>query len=342
MPGYSRATWHSGLTYEQTCIQCKTKFTYNDYSLGFRPWFADGFVYCPSCRKPLRHNENYAIKIIDKNDGKEKKVKDDTQIYCHNCGEIIKKSLKFCPNCGVKSNNNEMETFKKNGRVIKPEDTIINSKIINKEESEEHKVTKDKIKNTIDTIIKVKNNDKGTGNNIKDNNEDSSKTKMKDKKFYDGEVHKCPNCGEILDSFQIKCKSCGYELRGTSSNLSIYELNEKLSKTANTATKISLITNFYIPNTKEDIYEFFILAISNINNDESCAEAWEAKLEQAYHKANLLLANTPEFEYLDSLYKKTMEQKRKRKIKKIILNVGLPVGLPILCVLAIILIIIFS
>ncbi|MBQ3574077.1 MAG: hypothetical protein IJA26_00270 [Clostridia bacterium] len=28
---------------------------------GFRPWYPDGFVYCPTCKKPLRHNENYAI-----------------------------------------------------------------------------------------------------------------------------------------------------------------------------------------------------------------------------------------------------------------------------------------
>ncbi len=59
--GYKRAEWHSGLTYQQTCENCKTIVQYTDYSLDFRPWYADGFVYCPRCRTPMRHNENYAI-----------------------------------------------------------------------------------------------------------------------------------------------------------------------------------------------------------------------------------------------------------------------------------------
>jgi DNA polymerase III sliding clamp (beta) subunit (PCNA family) len=59
--GFRRAQWHSGLTYKQTCPECKTTVTYDDYKLDFRPWFADGFVYCPKCQKPLRHNESFAI-----------------------------------------------------------------------------------------------------------------------------------------------------------------------------------------------------------------------------------------------------------------------------------------
>lgn len=58
---YQRAAWHSGLTYQQTCSGCQALVRYTDASLGFRPWFADGFVYCPRCRRPLRHNERYAI-----------------------------------------------------------------------------------------------------------------------------------------------------------------------------------------------------------------------------------------------------------------------------------------
>ena len=61
--GYKRAEWHSGLTYQQTCESCKTILQYTDYSLDFRPWYADGFVYCPKCKTPLRHNENYALGV---------------------------------------------------------------------------------------------------------------------------------------------------------------------------------------------------------------------------------------------------------------------------------------
>lgn len=59
--GFKRAQWHSGLTYQQTCETCKTVLQYTDYSLDYRPWYADGFVDCPKCKSHLRHNENYAI-----------------------------------------------------------------------------------------------------------------------------------------------------------------------------------------------------------------------------------------------------------------------------------------
>ena len=62
--GYRRAEWRSGLTYKQTCEDCHTNVVYQDTQLDFRPWFPDGFVYCPRCQKPLRHNEKYAILYI--------------------------------------------------------------------------------------------------------------------------------------------------------------------------------------------------------------------------------------------------------------------------------------
>ena len=58
---YKRANWHSGLTYQTTCYHCHVTIRYTDYDLGFRAWYPDGFVYCPRCRGPLRHNEMNAI-----------------------------------------------------------------------------------------------------------------------------------------------------------------------------------------------------------------------------------------------------------------------------------------
>lgn len=47
---------------------------------------------------------------------------------------------------------------------------------------------------------------------------------------YDGEIHKCPHCGEVLESFMAKCPSCGFELNSkkVSSTLQkfIDEINE--------------------------------------------------------------------------------------------------------------------
>ena len=58
---FKRALWSSGYTYRITCPNCRTVTDYTDRQLDFRPWFPDGFVYCPRCRKPLRHSEIYAI-----------------------------------------------------------------------------------------------------------------------------------------------------------------------------------------------------------------------------------------------------------------------------------------
>ena len=135
------------------------------------------------------------------------------------------------------------------------------------------------------------------------------------KTVYDGELHKCPNCGELLNSFVTNCPTCGYELRSVKTNSPVNELAKKIEKTTSVAEKIELITNFYVPNTREDIYDFFILAVSNLEDTNyDTDDAWRAKLEQAYHKARISFGKSPEFEYVDELYKKTIDKVSKRGI----------------------------
>lgn len=103
---FKRAGWHSGLTYRQVCDQCKTQVEYMDDKLDFRPWFADGFVYCPKCKKPLRHNERYAIDAPVTQT--EQPVPGETPAasvlaaFCSQCGHKFGDGDKFCPNCGNK------------------------------------------------------------------------------------------------------------------------------------------------------------------------------------------------------------------------------------------------
>lgn len=92
---FKRAEWHSGLTYSQTCRQCHTVVTYTDKLLDFRPWYADGFVYCPKCNTPLRHNENYAINAPQAYTGT------STAAFCHECGKKYQDGDKFCSECGT-------------------------------------------------------------------------------------------------------------------------------------------------------------------------------------------------------------------------------------------------
>lgn len=178
----------------------------------------------------------------------------------------------------------------------------------------------------------------------------------KRKAVYDGELHKCPNCGETLNSFVVNCPSCGYELRGAKSANAVQELAHKLdliesqreygkpvgvfkkqpqepqiSKTDE--RKINMIKSFAIPNTKEDLFEFIILASSNINlerydeqgelseSQKAVSDAWLSKLEQAYEKARVSFGYAKEFAKMEELYKKRnaqIENAKKRKKKSYI------------------------
>ena len=44
--------------------------------------------------------------------------------------------------------------------------------------------------------------------------EDVYANEAKRQQEYVGKIYKCPNCGEVLNSFVRNCPSCGFELRG--------------------------------------------------------------------------------------------------------------------------------
>ncbi len=100
--GYQRETWHSGLTYSQICENCNSKIQYMDDKLDFRPWYADGFIYCPTCNKPLRHSEDYAINkpeepvVVDITPGALPSI----SAFCTGCGRPFGEGDQFCSACG--------------------------------------------------------------------------------------------------------------------------------------------------------------------------------------------------------------------------------------------------
>ena len=103
---YQRASWHSGLTYIQTCEKCKTRVSYKDDALDFRPWYADGFVYCPTCKTPLRHNEKYAVDQPAPAPAPAPAEPAAPVVggaqFCSGCGRAFGEGENFCPNCGKK------------------------------------------------------------------------------------------------------------------------------------------------------------------------------------------------------------------------------------------------
>ncbi len=188
-------------------------------------------------------------------------------------------------------------------------------------------------------------------------------------KEYAGKLYKCPNCGEVLNSFELNCPACGCELRGAHVTSAVkvftlkleaieaqreYEkprgffssLESYVSKTDE--QKISLIKSFSIPNTREDLLEFMILATSNINTgvydstsvvskgETEVNAAWLAKVEQTYEKARISYSSEDVFRDIQALYLKSKDNIKHAK-KKVIVKWFLIIGwLPLIFVIVII------
>lgn len=146
-----------------------------------------------------------------------------------------------------------------------------------------------------------------------------------------GDIKKCPSCGAIAQSFSIKCTDCGYDFNNIEANASIQKLFKMLNEAESMRNvenksnnplaaigsfysnafnnmqgpdsiakrKMEIISNFPIPNTKEDILEFLSLAIPKAKkagnfltqgNPDNKAHndfvlVWKTKCEQIIMKA---------------------------------------------------------
>ncbi len=171
---------------------------------------------------------------------------------------------------------------------------------------------------------------------------------------YEGYLNKCPSCGEVLRSFELNCPVCGYELRGRKASSAVKEFalkleaiesrreyekprgffaaierQQRVSKTDE--QKISLIKSFAIPNTKEDMLEFMILATSNMNlqiydsfdtniskSEKEINAAWFSKVQQVYEKAKRSYSTDSVFTEIRTLYDNCNERINKSRKKGII------------------------
>lgn len=125
-----------------------------------------------------------------------------------------------------------------------------------------------------------------------------------------GTIIKCPHCGETVSSFSAKCACCGNELREQNVSNSLNRLFYSMNSLSDEKEKIQLVKTFPIPNSKEDICEFMILATSNFNvnqyithkGEDTLSAAWYTKINQCYEKATLTLQNTLELQRITKLY----------------------------------------
>lgn len=88
------------------------------------------------------------------------------------------------------------------------------------------------------------------------------------KQEFVGTIKKCPNCGQVLESFQTRCPACGYEITGVDAANSVKGFFEAYQRETDKARQLELIKNFPVPNSREDLIEFALLA-----NQQVCAHA---------------------------------------------------------------------
>ncbi len=154
----------------------------------------------------------------------------------------------------------------------------------------------------------------GCGARIKNTTDETDKFSDKE-----GTVFKCPHCGEYLAFDAIVCPSCGYELRGKKAAESVKEFSKRITATTDLKSRELLIRTFPIPNSREDILEFMVLASSNFYSTSSSRNsielgAWAAKMDQCYKKGKTLLKDETDIEQLNTLFfGKNKEEREKIK-----------------------------
>ncbi len=158
----------------------------------------------------------------------------------------------------------------------------------------------------------------------------------KKKTTVEGGVYKCPSCGEVISHDTLTCPSCNHEIRGRTVSSSIQDFFEKINLEMDEKNKIELVKTFPIPNNREDIIEFMLLASANFDaryyatnkNADSLAAAWLSKIDHCYQKGKLMFTNQADLIAIESIYndvhsktKSVEKANRKMTISGIILTV---------------------
>lgn len=152
----------------------------------------------------------------------------------------------------------------------------------------------------------------------------SDSTKPKSQKF--GELNKCPNCNAVVQPGTAKCNECGYEFRNIDAVNSVQQFSNTLNRIQSRFNNlqedsdeisprgnaiVTAISNFPIPNTREDLLEFIIFTESKLKHltansatDHAIRKAYKAKYFESMEKAKIYFNNDPQFQHVFSTYEK--------------------------------------
>jgi len=165
-----------------------------------------------------------------------------------------------------------------------------------------------------------------------------------------GVILKCPNCGAPIGQTTAICPDCGHRITGQAAVSSVQRFSNQLmlleskrkrdgigqvfgaSANPTDKQKLALIQSFAIPNTIDDIQEFILLAIANIDVsqskasignkwnsmlksaetsltiDKTISDAWVSKMKQAYQKAKISFPDDPAFTFIKQIYTDKMKE----------------------------------
>ncbi len=156
---------------------------------------------------------------------------------------------------------------------------------------------------------------------------------------------KCANCNAFYESFATLCSYCGYEFTNLNANSSVKTLHQKLMEIESKRViddnpfkafgammmknlsgshhdevdmqKMELIRSFPIPNTKEDLLEFFTLALPEATvkirkflgltyqedkTKDAIKKVWLMKCEQIILKARFAMKDDPQTQEIIEQY----------------------------------------
>lgn len=133
-----------------------------------------------------------------------------------------------------------------------------------------------------------------------------------------GNIRKCPNCGASVSPATVKCSVCQHEFINVETIHSVTKFSEIINDiehkyprnesekeggiSSRASAQITAISNFPIPNTREDLLEFIIFSESRFLNfpnstesDVAILKSYKSKYIEAVEKAQIFFNNDPQF-----------------------------------------------